>query len=245
MDKGVGGNLDAPIEDSAMGNCVLGLKANGGIDSPASPAGPNSSVIGSNAPPEFSVDVGLPANGHGLSEVGDATDAGSGGINNALTQQSATLYPLFYRGNAGMGRQPVAAVGGTRTALRVSPPPAALAALPVNADQDAAGILQAGGVVKGVAMRALGSLWAGGITKGVAVRALGLLPSHTVVETAETVAASVARPGTVVCTDGCAGGTCVDGHAQTFVPAAIIVATAPAVANPLLNYLNADNLRLA
>ncbi len=41
-----------------------------------------------------------------------------------------------------------------------------------------------------------------------------------------------ARPGTAVCTDGCAGGTCTGGHARTFVPATIIAATAPAVANP-------------
>jgi hypothetical protein len=48
-------------------------------------------------------------------------------------------------------------------------------------------------------------------------------------------AASVARPGTAVCMDGCAGGTCIDGHGWTFVPAAITVATASAVANSYLN----------
>jgi hypothetical protein len=32
--------------------------------------------------------------------------------------------------------------------------------------------------------------------------------------------------------DGCAGGTCIGGHSRTFVPATIIAATAPAVANP-------------
>ncbi len=56
-----------------------------------------------------------------------------------------------------------------------------------------------------------------------------------VVETVEMAAASVARPGTAVCMDGFAGGTCIDGRAQTFVPAAIIAAMAPAVANPYLN----------
>jgi hypothetical protein len=89
---------------------------------------------GSDAPPEFSVDASLPVDRHGLSEVGDAMDAGSGDINYAPMQQSAALYPLFYCGNAEMGRQLVAAVGGTRTAPHASPPPAALAALPVNAD---------------------------------------------------------------------------------------------------------------
>jgi hypothetical protein len=77
-----------------------------------------------------------------------------------------------------MGRQLVAAVGGTRTAPRASPPPAALAVLSVNADQDAAGILQAGRVVEGVAVRALGSVQAGGTTEGVALRAPTPLPSH-------------------------------------------------------------------
>jgi hypothetical protein len=171
-----------------------------------------------------------------LSEVSDATDAGSGGIDNAPTQQSTALYPLFYRGNAEMGRRLVAAVGGTRTAPWASPPPAALAALPVNADQDAAGIMQAGGILEGVAMRAHGSLRAGGTTEGVALRAPGPLPSHAAVEAAEMAAASVARPSTAVCTDGCAGGTCVDGCGRMFVLAAITTATALAVANPYLNY---------
>ncbi len=104
MDEGIGGNVDAPVEDGAMGNCVPGLTANGGLDLPASPASPNGLVTGSNAPLEFSVDVGLPANGHGLSEVGNATDAVSSGINDAPMQQSAALYPLFYCENAEMGR---------------------------------------------------------------------------------------------------------------------------------------------
>jgi hypothetical protein len=229
MDKGIGGNVDAPIDNGATGNCVPGLTANGGINPLASPTGPNRLVTGSDAPLEFSMDAGLPVNGHSLSEVGSATDMGSGGIDDAPTQQSATLYPLFYHGNAEMGRRLVAAVGGTRTALRASPSLAALAAFPVNADQDAMGILQAGRVVKGVAVRALGSLLAGGTTKGVALRAPGPLPSHVAVEAAETAAASVARPSTAVCMDGCTGGTCVDGHGRTFVPAAITAATALAV----------------
>jgi hypothetical protein len=106
-----------------------------------------------------------------------------------------------------MGQRLVAGVGGTRMAPWASPPPEALAALSVNVDQDAASILQAGGVVKGVAVHALGSLRAGGTTKGVALHAPGPLPSHTAVEVAETAVASVARPGTAVCRDGCAGGT--------------------------------------
>jgi hypothetical protein len=43
------------------------------------------------------------------------------------------------------------------------------------------------------------------------------------------------RVGMAVCTDGCAGGTCGKTHIQTFAPAAILAATAPAVANPYLN----------
>jgi hypothetical protein len=50
-------------------------------------------------------------------------------------------------------------------APRASPPPAALAALPVIADQDTVGIFPEGGIIEGVAQRALGSLPAGGITK--------------------------------------------------------------------------------
>jgi hypothetical protein len=181
------------------------------------------------------MDASLPVNRHGLLEVGDAMDAGSVGIDNAPMQQSAALYPLFYHKNAEMGQRLVAAVGGMRTAPQASPPPTALAALPVNADQDAAGILQAGGVVEGVAVRPLGSLRAGGTTKGVALHAPGPLPSHAAVEAAETVAASVARPGTAVCMDGCAGGTCVDGRGRMFVPATITAAMALAVAYPYLN----------
>jgi hypothetical protein len=57
-----------------------------------------------------------------------------------------------------------------------------------------------------------------------------------VVKTAVTAtAASVARPGTAVCTDGCTSGTCGNGHVRTFVLAAIIAATALVVANPCMN----------
>jgi hypothetical protein len=104
MDKGVGCNIDAPVDNDATGKCVPGLTANGGIDPLASPASPNGLVTGSDAPLEFSVDAGLPINGHSLLEVGDATDVGSGGINDAPTKQSAALYPLFYPGNAETGR---------------------------------------------------------------------------------------------------------------------------------------------
>jgi hypothetical protein len=72
--------------------------------------------------------------------------------------------------------------------------------------------------------------------KGVALRALGPLPSHAVVETAEMAVASVARTGTAVCMDSCTGGTCLDGPGRMFVSAAIIAATALAVANPYLNF---------
>jgi hypothetical protein len=115
----------------------------------------------------------------------------------------------------------------------VSPPPAALAALPVNAAQDAMSILPVGGITKQVAQCGISSLPEGGSTKGVAQHAHGHSPSHTVVGTVKTaVAALAASLGTVVCMDGCAGFTCIDGRARIFVPAAIIAAMAPAVANP-------------
>jgi hypothetical protein len=126
-----------------------------------------------------------------------------------------------------------AGVGKSRTALQVSPPPAALAALPVNAAQDATSILPDSGITEGVAQCAIGSLPEGGSTEGVAQHALGHSPSHAVVGTAETaVVALLVSPGTVVCTDGCAGFTCIDGRVWTFVPAAVIAVMAPAVANP-------------
>ena len=84
-------------------------------------------------------------------------------------------------------------------------------------------------------MRALDTLQVGGTTGGVALRALSPLPPRPVPETAARAAASVADPGTAICTDGCASGTCVDGRPRTFVPAAIIAATAPAIANPCMN----------
>ena len=114
----------------------------------------------------------------------------------------------------GMG----ALVGKMRTTLRVSPPPAALAALPATAICDALGIEMAGGDVKGVAQRTPTSspLRAGNKTTQMAA------------------AAPVARVGAAACTDGCAGGTCGEMHTWTFVPAAILAATPPAVANPYI-----------
>ena len=44
------------------------------------------------------------------------------------------------------------------------------------------------------------------------------------------------------CTVGCAGGNCGETHVRTFVPAAILAAVAPAVANP---YLNATTITAA
>jgi len=100
----------------------------------------------------------------------------------------------------------------------VSPPPAALAAPPANAVCDALGIKTAGGDVEGVAQRASTSS-----------------PSRAVDETAQmAVAALAARVGTSACTEGCAGGTCGEMHAQTFFLAAILAATPPAVANPYI-----------
>jgi hypothetical protein len=122
-----------------------------------------------------------------------------------------------------------------RTALRESHPSAAVAVLPVNVGQDTTGILPAGGITKGVAQRILGSMQAGRTTEGISLCALGPLPSHAVVDTAGTAAALAARPGTAVCTDGCAGVTCTGGHARTFVLATIIAAMSLAIANPYMH----------
>ena len=107
-----------------------------------------------------------------------------------------------------------ALAGEMRTTPRASHPPAALAAPPANAACDALVIETARGDVEGVAQRAL-----------------TYLPSRAVDETTQTAAAAPAtRVGAVVCRDGCVGGTCGETHVRTFVPAAILAATPPAVA---------------
>jgi hypothetical protein len=232
MDEGSGGIACATVMDGATGDRLPSPMATGGADPLASHTALDSLDDVGDAPPEFSANVGLSADESGLTGIGNVADAGSGGIGDDPMQQSTALYPLFCRGNAEAGSQLVAAVGWMRTALRESHPLAAVAVLPVNAGQDATGILPAGGITKGVAQRALGSTQAGRTTEGVALHALGPLPSHAVVDTAGMAAAAAARPGTAVFTDGCAGGTCTGGHARTFVPATIIAATAPAVTNP-------------
>ena len=101
-----------------------------------------------------------------------------------------------------------ASAGELRTTPRASHPPAALAAPPANTVCDALVIETAGGDVEGVAQRAPTSL-----------------PSRMVDETTQTAAAAPAtRGGAVVCRDGCAGGSCGEMHARTFVPAAILAA---------------------
>jgi hypothetical protein len=110
----------------------------------------------------------------------------------------------------------------------VSSPPAALAVLPVDAEQ-------ASGGVEGVPVQTLDTSRAGWITKGVPVRTLGPLPPCRVVETVERAAALVAEPGPALCLDGCAGGTCIDGRTRMFVPATVLAATARANANPYTN----------
>ena len=111
-----------------------------------------------------------------------------------------------------------ALAGETRTTPRAGPPPAAMAAPPAIAVHDDLGIETAGGDVEGVAQRAPTSS-----------------PSRAVDETTQTAAAAPAtRGGAVVCRDGCAGGSCGETHVRTFVPAAILAATPPAVANPYL-----------
>ncbi len=164
----------------------------------ASPTAPDSLDDGDDAPTEFPADVDLPADGSSLSEAGTATDTGSGGTDGAPTLQSP-LYLLFYCRNAGLGWRLalavvawnvawsesfvlVAAGGVMGMAPWASPPPAALAALPVIANQDTMGILPVGGSTKGIAQRALGSLPVGGITEEVAQHAPGPSPSHALLK---------------------------------------------------------------
>jgi hypothetical protein len=218
VDKGSGGNACAAIMDGATGVCLPSPTATGGTDPLASHTALDGSDDGGDAPSEFFTNVGLPANESGSTGSGDAADAGSVGIGDDPTQQSTALYPLFCRGSVEAGRQPVAAVGWMRMAPRESHPPAAVAVLPVTAGQDATCILPAGRITKGGAQRALSSTRAGRTTEGVALHALGPLPSRAVVDTAGMVAALAARPGTAVCMDDCAGGTCTGGHARTFIP---------------------------
>jgi hypothetical protein len=171
------------------------------------------------------VDIGPAADRHGLTKdnVGRA-NARSSGANVTPARQLTRLYPLFDGRIAGTGRQNASA-GRGGTAPRVSFSLAAVAALPVDA-------MQAGEGIEGVAQRALNTSRAGGTTGGVALHTPGPLPSRPLPGTAEMAATLTANPGTAICTDGCASGTCVDGHARTFVPAAILAAMAPAVANP-------------
>jgi hypothetical protein len=225
---GVDGNVGGPADDCALGDGTIGLAADSGIHPPASPGNLNGSVDGSDAPPGILVDVGPAADAQGPTEVVGATDAGLIGTDTPSMQQSAQLYPLFYRGNEDRGQRIASAVKRTRTAPRVSSSPAALAALPVDAKQASRG-------VEGVPVQTLDTSRVGGITEGVPVRTLGPLPPRTVVETVETAAALVAEPGPAVCLDGCAGGTCVNGRARTFVPATVLAATARAIANPYAN----------
>ena len=214
--------------DGASGDSTLGHSAGENVGPPASPGGTNGSADGRDAPSTISMNVGPAANGHGTTEedVGGA-NAGLPDANVTPAGRSARLYPLFNGRSAGSGWR-IASAGRGVTAQRVSLSPAAAVALPVDA-------VQAGGGIEGVAVRALDTSRAGGITGGVALRAPGPPPPRPVPRTVETAAASTANPGTAICTDGCAGGTCVDGRARTFVPAAILAATAPAVANPYTN----------
>jgi hypothetical protein len=179
-----------------------------------------------NRTPGFSAEGGIrpPASPGGLNSSAD----GSADANGAPTRQSTGLYPLFNGRHAGFGRQ-IAVVGRGGTAQQVSCPPAAETALPVDANEARRG-------VNGVAVgNSLDASRAEGTTEGVAQRALSPPPPCPALRTAETAVASAVDPGTAVCTDGCAGGTCIDGHARTFVPATILAAMAPTVANPYTN----------
>jgi hypothetical protein len=122
MDEGSGGNACAAVVDGATGVYLPSPTATGGADPSASHTALDGSDDGGAAPPEFSANVGLPANESSLTGSGDAADADSGGIGDDPTQQSTALYPLFCHRNAEAGRQPVAAVGWIRTAPQESNP---------------------------------------------------------------------------------------------------------------------------
>ena len=122
MDKGSSGNACAAVMDGATGDRLPSPKATGGTDPSASYTALDGSDDGGDAPPEFSANVGLPADESGSTGISDAVDAGSGGISDDPMQQSTALYPLFCRGNAEARRQPVVAVGWMRTAPQESHP---------------------------------------------------------------------------------------------------------------------------
>ncbi len=98
------------------------------------------------------------------------------------------LYLLVNGRSAGSGRR-IASVGrkGGGTAQRVSSPPAAVAASPVDA-------MQAGGGIEGFAVRALDTLWAGGLPGELPCAPLAPPPPCLVPRTAETAAALVVNP---------------------------------------------------
>ncbi len=209
--------------DGASGDSTLGHSAGENVGPPASPGGTNGSADGRDAPLTIAMNVGP---GTTEEDVGGA-NVGSPDANLTPAGRSARLYPLFIGRSGGSGRR-IASAGRGGTAQRVSLSPAAVAALPVDA-------VQAGGGIEGVAVRALDTSRAEGTTGGVALCAPGPPPPRLVPRTVETAAALAANPGTAICTDGCAGGTCVDGRTRTFVLATILAATAPAVANPYTN----------
>jgi hypothetical protein len=80
MDKGSGSNACAAFVDGVTGDCLPSPTATGDADPSASHTALDSSDDGGNAPPEFSANVGLPANESGLTGIGNAVDTGSGGI---------------------------------------------------------------------------------------------------------------------------------------------------------------------
>jgi hypothetical protein len=211
-----------------LGDHTPGLLTVGHVGPQTFPSGTNGLVDGSDAPSTIAMDVGLMVARHGTTED-DAGGANASLPNTNVTpaRQLTRLYPLFNGRNTGSGQQN-ASFGRGGTAQRVSSPPAAVAAVPADA-------VQAGGGIEGAAVRALNTSRTGGTTGGVALRAPSPLPPRPAPGTTETAAASAATPGTAICTDGCTSGTCIDGRIRTFVPAAIIAATAPAVPNPYTN----------
>ncbi len=85
----------------------------------------------------------------------------------------------------------------------------------------------------------MGISTAGGTIEGVAQRAFTPLPLRAAAETVQMVVANPAPwAGMAICMDGYTGSTCSDAHTQTFVPAAILAVTAPAVTNPYPSHTN-------
>ena len=142
--------------DGISGDRTLCPSAGGSAVPHASPGRTDGSADGCDAPLTVAMDVGPVADGHGTTgdDVGGA-NASSPNANVTPARQLTRLYPLFNGKKRAGSANLVGWERGGRTAQRVSSPPAAVAASPVEA-------VQAGEGIEGVAVRALNTSRAGG-----------------------------------------------------------------------------------